>query len=446
MRRVLVISPHFPPDTGAAAHRMRLLAPCLPGHGWEPTIVTVDSAHTGGRTEPQLLRLVHGRVRVERVHALGGSSGRFLGVGDLGLRSLPALGRLCRRLLGRERFDLVLITMPPHYVALLGPWLRRRTGTPYVLDYQDPWVSAWGLTVGGGPDGRPDLKSRLSRKLALAFEPLALSRAAGLTAVSDGTLEGILVRHPALRLLPRAEVPLGGDARDFGVAREVRRANPFFSAEDGLIHLVYVGTLLPLGSEILRAVLRGAVLLRERNPELLGRMRLHFFGTSNQTAGRAPFRVLPEAKPLGLTSVVDEHPLRIDYLDALTVQAEADGILLLGSSEPHYTASKIYPALLSGRPLLAVYHEASSVCEVLRRHGPPGATWLATFGSHGDPATLSTRLRGHLAALAVSAGRPAAGASPPALGEWDASALAEKMAKLLSATVARAPHRANGNG
>jgi hypothetical protein len=406
----------------------------------------VESEHIGGRTEPQLVRFVHGRVCVERVSALGGGSGRFLGVGDLGLRALAALGRRCRELLSLERFDLVLITMPPHYVALLGPWLRRRTGTPYVLDYQDPWVSAWGLTVGGGPDGRPDSRSRLSRKLALAFEPLVLRRAAGLTAVSDGTLEGILSRHPALRLLPRAEVPLGGDARDFQVAREARRPNPFFSAEDGLVHLVYVGTLLPLGGEVLRAVLRGAVLLRERNPELLGRVRFHFFGTSNQTVGRAAFRVLPMAEQLGLMGIVDEHPLRIDYLDSLTVQAEAGGILLLGSSEPHYTASKIYPALLSGRPILGVYHEASSVCEAIRRHGPPGATWLATFSSHEGPATLSARLSDHLATLAEGGQRSAVDASPPALGEWDASALAGKMAELLSVTAARAGQGATAGG
>ena len=39
MRRVLMVSPHFPPDTTAGAHRVRLLAPHLAAHGWEPTVV-----------------------------------------------------------------------------------------------------------------------------------------------------------------------------------------------------------------------------------------------------------------------------------------------------------------------------------------------------------------------------------------------------------------------
>ena len=40
MRRVLMVSPHFPPDSSAASHRVRLLAPYLPDAGWQPTIVT----------------------------------------------------------------------------------------------------------------------------------------------------------------------------------------------------------------------------------------------------------------------------------------------------------------------------------------------------------------------------------------------------------------------
>jgi hypothetical protein len=42
-------------------------------------------------------------------------------------------------------------------------------------------------------------------------------------------------------------------------------------------------------------------------------------------------------------------------------------LLLIGSEEPHYTASKIYPYIMARRPLLAVFREASSVCDVLHR-------------------------------------------------------------------------------
>ena len=41
MRRLLMISPHFPPDSSAGTHRVRLLAPYLEAFGWRPTVLTV---------------------------------------------------------------------------------------------------------------------------------------------------------------------------------------------------------------------------------------------------------------------------------------------------------------------------------------------------------------------------------------------------------------------
>ncbi len=437
MRRVLVVSPHFPPDSGAASHRMRLLAPRLPEHGWEPTVLTVDPRDLGTRTEPALERYVHGSIRVERVRAPGGSRGRFLGVGDLGLRSLWGIYRRARRLLSAERYELVLITLPPHYTAVLGPLLHRGSGIPYVLDYQDPWVSAWGLTVGGGRNAALDWKSRLSRWLALALEPRALRAAAGLMGVSHGTLQGLLERHPEMRALPRAEVPLGGEPRDFALAKLEQRPNPFFDAGDGRVHLVYVGTLLPLGLEVLRAVLEGAVILRERELTSFARLRFHFLGTSNQREGSHPRRVLAAASELGLGEIVEEHPHRIGYVDALTVQTQAQAILLLGSTERHYTASKIYPALLSGRPLLAVYHEASTVCEVLRQQGPKGATFLCTFTEARGPGSVREAVAAALSALAHEIVPTPPNEQGVDLGRWSASALAGQMAGCLAEAAAR---------
>jgi hypothetical protein len=146
-----------------------------------------------------------------------------------------------------------------------------------------------------------------------------------------------------------------------------------------------VGTLLPLGFETLRAVFAGLASLRESAPEAYARIHLHFFGTSNQTAGNPEERVIPVARESGVEGRVSESPLRVDYLDALTVQVEASAILLMGSSEPHYTASKLYPALLSGRPILAVYHAESSVAEIMRKVTAPPAAHLVTYSAQ-DPA------------------------------------------------------------
>jgi hypothetical protein len=416
---------------------MRLLAPRLVEHGWEPTVVAVDPLDLAGGKEPGLEEFVHGPLRVERVRALGGARGRFLGVGDLGLRTLVSLYRRCRDLLRAEAYDAILITLPPHYTALLGRWLHRASGVPYVLDYQDPWVSAWGVTVGSGPGGRPDWKSRVSHWIARLLEPHAVGRAAGLTSVSAGTLDGLFERNPGLRSLPRAEVPLGGEPRDFARARNNVRANRFFDPADGLLHVAYVGTVPPVGGlEVLRGFFAGVALLLDRHPDVRTKVRFHFLGTTMLSGGDPPALVLPLAQQAGVGDCVEEHPLRIGYLDALTVLTQAGALLLLGGTERHYTASRVYPALLSGTPLLAVYREESTVCEALRQQGAKGTTHLVTFSASEGPQSVRNDVAQALNALLL-AGSPGKGDPPPDLGAWNASTIAETMASCLDLGVGR---------
>ena len=161
-----MVSPHFPPDTTAGTHRVRLLAPHLAAYGWQPVVVTVDPARYEGRLDPGLLSLVPPGLRVVRSPAWSPRWTRRVGIGDLGLRAFTGLRRTSEELLARERFDALFITIYPTYPALLGPMLKRRFHVPFVLDYQDPWVGAWGDTVGGGVNGRVDWKSRATRWLA----------------------------------------------------------------------------------------------------------------------------------------------------------------------------------------------------------------------------------------------------------------------------------------
>src|ERR1700733_2551732 len=93
VRRVLMMTPHFPPDTSAGTHRVRLLAPHLPAYGWEPVVVTVDPAACEGRLDPGLLSLVAPSLRVVRSPAWSPRWTRRLGIGDLGIRAYTGLKR-----------------------------------------------------------------------------------------------------------------------------------------------------------------------------------------------------------------------------------------------------------------------------------------------------------------------------------------------------------------
>jgi hypothetical protein len=264
-----------------------------------------------------------------------------------------------------------------------------------------------------------------------------LRAADGLTAVSAATLDEALARSPALRPPPMLELPIGGEPADFAALAARPRPNAWFDPRDGLRHLVYAGTLLPLGFETLRALLLALVALREGEPDLAASLRLHFFGTSNQTATDAPPRVLPMARDLGVADLVTEHPPRLDYLDALTVQVQATALLLLGSSERHYTASKLYPALLARRPVLALYHEASSVVEILRRAArSPSVRWV-TYDDETRAGDRVAAITAELAALAAAPEYDPADVDLEVLDEFSAARLAARLGAFLDEIVSR---------
>ena len=431
-RRVLMLSPHFPPDSRAGAHRVRLLAPHLPANGWEPVVVAVQPQYYEARMDQALADLLPRDLRIVRTPAVRPGFARQFGVGDVGVRSMPFLYAACRKLLARERFDMVYITTYPIYPALLGRRLLRRFGVPFVIDYQDPWVGSWGRDV--GPDGRANRKSRVARGIAARVEPRAIGRAAGITAVSRGTWDDVVARLPQLKEKPFLELPIGGDARDFEVIRDDPQPNGLFDPSDGNFHLVYVGTVLPKGLETVRGFLEAVRRFREESPDLFRRLRIHFVGSSNLTAPDAAPRVLPMAEALGIAGCVHERPPRVPYVQALRVLTQASAILLMGSSERHYTASKLYPALLARRPLLALYHEASTVSEILPRAVAEPSAGLVKYGDDGAAPHVD-KIASRLTTLVCSPTWNDDDVDPSEVERWSAARLSGTLARFLDALV-----------
>ena len=96
-------------------------------------------------------------------------------------------------------------------------------------------------------------------------------------------------------------------------------------------------------------------------------MRLHFVGTSYAQNGAPQIDAI--AREFGVEDLVDERTARVSYLESLQIMLDSDALFLIGSDEPHYTASKVFPYMLARKPLLAVFHEDSSVVKILDEIG-----------------------------------------------------------------------------
>jgi hypothetical protein len=205
------------------------------------------------------------------------------------------------------------------------------------------------------------------------------------------------------------------------------RPHGLWSTTDGALHLVSVGAMLPNGYETLRALFAGVLAVRET--ALGARIRLHFVGTTYEPTPRQRL-VEPVAREMGLGDVVTEHPSRVPYLDALNLLCSADGIVALGSSEAHYTASKIFPSILARRPLLAVYHAASSVCDVVRRaHGGELVTYDDVDRAGGQAPAIAAAL----ARLLAPGGYDPAAVRWDSFADYSAERMTERLARVFDA-------------
>lgn len=371
MRTALILSPHFPPSTLAGVHRARHLAKGLPQHGWRPVVLRADPRDYEEPGDPALAALVPDSVEQVAVRLLPVALMRPFGVGDIGLRGFRGYARALRTAAREFDPEIVLLTGSPFYPFLLSRMIRQSLGLPVVLDFQDPWMSEEGR-------GRKMwTKLWASHKLAEHLEPRAVRHANAITSVSETQNEQIRTRYPELRNIPMAAIPIGGDPDDFEALRCQPPSSMTHRLASGKFNLSFVGTYMPRTRPVLNRVFEAVRMLRDCDPELVGRLQLNFVGTRNQpgpVAGLGPVANL--SKAWGVSDLVAETPGRVPFLEALSILANSDGILLVGSDEPHYTASKIYPALMSGRPHVAVFHAASSASKVLRSAG--GGT-LRTF-------------------------------------------------------------------
>lgn len=363
---VVIVAPQFPPCNLTAVHRSRLFAQHLPEFGFRTTVLTVAPRYYEEPLDWELARLVSPRVRVLRTPALATRPVRL--VGDIGIRSFWYHYHALRRLARREPIDLLFLPIPPNYTCLLGPLLKRRCGIPYVIDYIDPWV--YPIT----DQERKSWKARASHWLARRLEPVAVGRADGITGVAAAYFEGVLERHPRLRSVPTAGIPYGCEPADHEyVARSPRRSRLLDAlGRESARVFVYAGAMLPRARATLRALFEACRRLRQARPELAGRLHLLFVGTGSEAGGT----VAPVAAELQVSDLVTEVPRWQPYLEVLTTLARAHAVMVLGSTERHYTASKVFQAMYSARPLLAMLHEESTAAGMLR--SVPGVE-LVTF-------------------------------------------------------------------
>ena len=152
----------------------------------------------------------------------------------------------------------------------------------------------------------------------------------------------------------------------------------------------------------LRVLFSAVKRIEQADASTAGRLVLSFIGTDYAPAGEGTLTVEPLAQEAAVSSSVVEQTDRIGFFQALRTLQAADFVLLVGSDDPQYTASKAMPCIAARRPLLAIVHAQSPVNAVLAEYD--GAVVVNFEGRH-DISEAADRLVAAWPRLMQMAGR-----------------------------------------
>jgi glycosyltransferase involved in cell wall biosynthesis len=357
--KILIIAYHFPPQAGSSGS-LRSLKYCryLPKFGWHAAVLA-PHARAYEQIDEKSLSSIPEDVPVVRSFAL--DTKKHMGIGGRYLRYMALPDRWVSWVFGgvptglravrQHQIDVLYSTFPIMSAALIGLWLQRFTGLPWVLDLRDPMSQ----------DDYP--RDALVRSVWNKVERACMRRVSRVVFTAEATRQMYLERYPEF-LKPEMCVLIsnGYDEADF---RDLQIPDPGPVPAGRPIRLVHSGLIYPV----------------ERDPRpmfsAVGRLKKmgRLSADKIQIVFRAPgsedlYRSLLAQRDIADLIILKPH---MPYRQALQECADADGLLLFQAGDcDKQIPAKAYEYLRIGKPILALTTHTGDTAALLRETG--GAT------------------------------------------------------------------------
>ncbi len=380
MRKILIVSYHFPPDASVGGMRPAKFAKYLPQFGWEPIILTVKQRYHPLTDQSKLKDLGLG-PRVYRTRMLPHPGRLYLALktrvrkATPGLASTPvtasssshrgvlsfirrALGSLeclpddkqvwipaavliAAKIIRHHNVDAFLTTGPPMSCHVIGLLLKAVTGRHWIADFRDPWILS--------PEESGVPSTAFSRAVEAWLEKKTMLHADSVVFTTDRMQAYMHQRYPFLT--SKTAVILNGyDPSDFngGPIDACRSDRDTFT-------LTHTGTIY-----------------QKRSAESLLRCLSDLIH-----AGRIP-RARVRVNFVGFTPTVRERAAQLDLADVVTVidfmkyeecvdlLRRSDVLLLFAQGQPLQIPTKLYDYIAVGRPIL-VFAEDGATADLASR-------------------------------------------------------------------------------
>lgn len=345
--------------------RVRMSLSYFAEYGWEIEVVMVDEQYSDMATDNLLLRSVPADIKIHKVKAFNKKWTSKLGLGSIALRSLWFYKQKVDQLLKAGKYDLVYFSTTQFPVCILGAYWKKKFNIPYVMDMQDPWHSEY---YQDKPKHQHPPKYWFSYRLNQYLEPIAVKNADGLISVSSAYIDDLKARYPEIRNTPSATITFGAFDPDISIAKQ--HSEDFSRLLNSTtINVVYIGRGGVDMHRSISPVFEAFQQALKNDEYLFSNLRFYFIGTSYAQAGKGQPTIKPIAEAYGISNYVIEITDRISYYHTLATLSQANALFIPGSDDSRYTASKLYPYLLTGKPLIAIFNPYSPAMKVLKEYG-----------------------------------------------------------------------------
>jgi glycosyltransferase involved in cell wall biosynthesis len=372
LKKLLLVSYHFPPDAEVGGLRVQKFAKYLPLYGWEPFVLSVDESYyplkdfervkdvnckvfrtkmmlNPRQTYTKLKSLISFATRKTGNSADGNPRMIEEGALELRERSISEFKRFILSLLWlpddrtgwilpavlrglvlikKYGIETLMTTSPPHSVQIIGYLLKRITGCRWVIDFRDPWTLFLEKKRGG--------VNTIQRWL----EAKVIHHADVVITATDFVRECYLRVYPDL---PREKficVPNGFDLEDMVLAKT---RNP---VKDEKLTISYLGEFYVGRSP---EVFLRAVSDLVRNGKIpFGQLRLRFIGKVRYFGRKSLEALLLELGLSSITEIIDQVP----HTKAMEYVVNSK-VLLVFSPNPFMQPMKVFEYMASGAFVIA---------------------------------------------------------------------------------------------
>jgi len=341
--------------------RVRMSLPYFKNFGWDAEVVTVDPEYSDITKDELLLQSIPDDIKIHRVKAFSKKWTSKFGVGSIALRSMLFYKRRVNRILSERKFDLIYFSTTQFPICVLGKYWKQKFDIPYVIDMQDPWHSEY---YKDKPKHEQPRKYWFSYRLNKYLEPIAMRHVDGLISVTEKYIIDLKERYTEIKNIPSDTITFGAFLPDFQIAGK-NNIKSYAEKNDGKISIAYVGVVGPIMKRSLKILFTCLNKLKTDDFSLYQAFEWFFVGTSYAPQGTGKETVMPIAKEFEVSEKVREQTDRVTYFEALKTITSADGLLIIGSDDPNYTASKTYPYIVAQKPLFAILHSNSSAVNII---------------------------------------------------------------------------------